>query len=230
MAIDYNADIAKRKAELARLDKMLNERATRAFCPNKSVDSAKLELATKRTQLSQIKAAIRRDSQTRQNIASQAMSIAANIATLTSTVKGLDGEIIKEQSTNGFTSLAHLNQLRQWRERDAGMLVYWQEKHAAIKDAIVRQTMQRCLSQTALNDLRRQAAALQSAISGLVAFLESVAIRHDAIDAIDALEISTALLKEAHRSEVIASRKDAKKQADFLKWLERKRIKEAATH
>ena len=230
MAIDYNTDIAKRKAELARLDKMLNERATRAFCPNKAVDSAKLELATKRTQLSQIKAAIRRDSQTRQNIASQAMSIAANIATLTSTVKGLDGEIIKEQSTNGFTSLAHLNQLRQWRERDAGMLVYWQEKHAAIKDAIVRQTMQRCLSQAALNDLRRQAAALQSGISGLVAFLESVAIRHDAIDAIDALEISTALLKEAHRSEVVASRKDAKKQADFLKWLERKRIKEAATH
>lgn len=230
MAIDYNTDIAKRKAELARLDKMLNERATRAFCPNKSVDSAKLELATKRTQLSQIKAAIRRDSQTRQNIASQAMSIAANIATLTSTVKGLDGEIIKEQSTNGFTSLAHLSQLRQWRERDAGMLVYWQEKHAAIKDAIVRQTMQRCLSQAALNDLRRQAAALQSGISGLVAFLESVAIHHDAIDAIDALELSTALLKEAHRSEAVASRKDAKKQADFLKWLERKRLKEAATH
>ena len=230
MAIDYNADIAKRKAELARLDKMLNERATRAFCPSRSVDSAKLELATKRTQLSQIKAAIRRDSQTRQNIASQAASVAANIATLTSTVKGLDSEIIKEQSTNGFASLAHLSQLRQWRDRDVGMLVYWQEKHAAIKDTIARQTMQRCLSQTALNDLRRQAAALQSAISGLVAFLESVAIHHDAIDAIDALEISTALLKEAHRSEVVASRKDAKKQADFLKWLERKRIKEAATH
>ena len=228
MAIDYNTDIAKRKAELARLDKMLNERATRAFCPSRSVDSAKLELATKRTQLSQIKAAIRRDSQTRQNIASQAMSIAANIATLTSTVKGLDADIGKEQGS-GFTSMAHLNQLRQWRDRDAGMLVYWQEKQDNVKDTIARQTMQRCLSQTALNDLRRQAAALQSAISGLVAFLESVAIKHDAIDAIDALEISTALLKEAHRSEVVASRKDAKKQADFLKWLERKRLKEAAT-
>lgn len=228
MAIDYNADIAKRKAELARLDKMLNERATRAFCPSRSVDSAKLELSTKRTQLSQIKAAIRRDSQIRQNIASQAMSIAANIATLTSAVKGLEGDIGKEQGS-GFTSMAHLSQLRQWRDRDRATLVYWQEKQDSVKDAIVRQTMQRCLSQAALNDLRRQAAALQSAISGLVAFLESVAIRHDAIAAVDALEISTALLKEAHRSEVVASRKDAKKQADFLKWLERKRLKEAAT-
>ena len=194
-----------------------------------NVGALRASLADKRQALSTINAVLRRDNQQRASIKAQRDAVLDTAKRWEIKLDGFRDELRKELAREK-PSREYIDACNGWIGETLATLRYWHDKQAGIDASIDRQIAVRCLSLDAVQDIKAQRNATQRDIDSITKTLEFIAVKREAIDAIDALELTLTIQRETHRVAVRDEKKQVKKDKDFAKWLARKQAKEAATY